>query len=155
MNGNFNDPNYTPEEYRIPYDVIELPSQGLLYKNKKSSLKVELLTSFDENILSSPNLLNSGKFLDVLLERKVKDLGFDVRELLNGDRMAITLFLRATGIGHEYTQYVFDKDGTMVQGVIDLTKITTKKLTVRPDEHDEFDYTLPESNDSGLDDEGL
>ena len=22
------DPNYVPEEYKVPYDVIELPSQG-------------------------------------------------------------------------------------------------------------------------------
>ena len=28
------DPNYVPEEFRTPFDIIELPSQGLLYKNK-------------------------------------------------------------------------------------------------------------------------
>ena len=26
---------YVPEELRTPYDIIELPSQGLLYPNKK------------------------------------------------------------------------------------------------------------------------
>ena len=74
----FIDPNYVPDEYKVPYDIIELPSQGLLYKNKKSKVKVEYLTAYDENVLTSPNLLNSGKVLDVLIERKVKDLGFDV-----------------------------------------------------------------------------
>ena len=57
-NNSFIDPNYVPEEYKVPYDVIELPSQGLLYKNKKSSVKVEYLTAYDENILTAPNLLN-------------------------------------------------------------------------------------------------
>lgn len=32
----FVDPNYTPSEYKVPYDVIELPSQGILYPNGKS-----------------------------------------------------------------------------------------------------------------------
>ena len=31
-NTNQMDPNYVPEEFRTPYDIIELPSQGILYK---------------------------------------------------------------------------------------------------------------------------
>jgi hypothetical protein len=142
-NNSFMDPNFVPDEYKVPYDVIELPSQGLLYKNKKSSVKVEYLTAYDENILTSPNLLNSGKVLDVLIERKVKDLGFDPKELVSGDRMAILLYLRTTGLGNEYEQFVFDSSGNMVSATIDLTEIKTKNLTVKPDENNEFDFTLP------------
>jgi hypothetical protein len=142
-NNSFMDPNSVPDEYKVPYDVIELPSQGLLYKNKKSSVKVEYLTAYDENILTSPNLLNSGKVLDVLIERKVKDLGFDPKELVSGDRMAILLYLRTTGLGNEYEQLVFDSTGNMVSATIDLTEIKTKNLTVKPDENNEFDFTLP------------
>lgn len=145
-NNSFMDPNFVPDEYKVPYDVIELPSQGLLYKNKKSSVKVEYLTAYDENILTSPNLLNSGKVLDVLLERKVKDLGFDPKELISGDRMAILLYLRTTGLGHEYDQMVFDSTGNMVQATIDLSTIKPKTLTVKPDQNKEFDFTLPISN---------
>ncbi len=141
----FIDPNYVPDEYKVPYDIIELPSQGLLYKNKKSKVKVEYLTAYDENVLTSPNLLNSGKVLDVLIERKVKDLGFDVSELLSGDRMAILLYLRTTGLGNEYIQMVFDNDKNLVEGTIDLTTIKSKSLEVRPDENGEFDFTLPKS----------
>jgi hypothetical protein len=142
-NSSFIDPNFVPDEYKVPYDVIELPSQGLLYKNKKSSVKVEYLTAYDENILTSPNLLNSGKVLDVLIEKKVKDLGFDPKELVSGDRMAILLYLRTTGLGNEYEQLVFDSTGNMVSATIDLTEIKTKNLTVKPDENNEFDFTLP------------
>jgi len=142
-NNSFMDPNFVPDEYKVPYDVIELPSQGLLYKNKKSSVKVEYLTAYDENILSSPNLLNSGKVLDVLLEKKVKDLGFDTKELVSGDRMAILLYLRTTGIGNEYEQFVFDSSGNMVQATVDLSTIKTKNLTVKPDQNNEFDFELP------------
>ena len=142
---NFLDPNHVPDEYKVPYDIIELPSQGLLYKNKKSKVKVEYLTAYDENVLTSPNLLNSGKVLDVLIERKVKDLGFDVSELLSGDRMAILIYLRTTGLGNEYVQMVFDSDKNLVEGVIDLTTIKSKTLEIRPDENGEFDFTLPKS----------
>lgn len=142
----FMNPNFVPDEYKVPFDVIELPSQGLLYKNKKASVKVEYLTAFDENILTSPNLLNNGKVLDVLLERKVKDLGFDPKELLNGDRIAILLYLRTTGLGNEYNQMVFNKEGELVDGIIDLASLKTKKLEVTPDENNEFDFILPNSN---------
>jgi len=141
----FIDPNYVPDEYKVPYDIIELPSQGLLYKNKKAKVKVEYLTAYDENVLTSPNLLNSGKVLDVLIERKVKDLGFDISELISGDRMAILLYLRTTGLGNEYVQMVFDSNKNLVEGVIDLTTIKSKPLEVRPDENGEFDYMLPKS----------
>jgi hypothetical protein len=145
-NNSFLDPNFVPDEYKVPYDIIELPSQGLLYKNKKSSVKVEYLTAYDENILTSPNLLNSGKVLDVLIERKVKDLGFNHKELLSGDRMAILLYLRTTGLGNEYEQMVFDSSGSLVPAVIDLSTLKTKNLTVKPDEKGEFDFLLPISN---------
>ena len=140
------DPNFVPDEYKEQYDVLELPSQGILYKNKKSSVKVSYLTTIDENILSSQNIINSGKLVDILLERKVKDLGFDTKDLLEGDRMAILIFLRSTGLGDKYTQAVLDPEtGKVVPGEIDLPSLTQKKLSIQPDEKGEFDFELPQS----------
>jgi hypothetical protein len=139
------DPNYVPDELKVPYDVIELPSQGLLYPNKKSTVKVEYLTAMDETILTSPNLSQNGKFLSVLLERKVKDLGFPIKDLLEGDRLAILIWLRATGYGEIYTQYVYDENtNDLVEGEIDLTTLKQKKLQIKPDENGEFDFKLPQ-----------
>lgn len=141
------DPNYVPDEHKEQYDVIELPSQGILYPNKKSTVKVSYLTTIDENILSSPNIINSGKLIDILLERKVKDLGFNTKDLLDGDRMAILVFLRSTGLGDKYTQAVVDPNsGKVVSGEIDLPSLKQKKLDVQPDENGEFDFVLPQSN---------
>tara|TARA_R110002126_G_scaffold285822_1_gene437058 strand:- start:5702 stop:6460 length:759 start_codon:yes stop_codon:yes gene_type:complete len=138
------DPNHVPEEYKVPYDILELPSQGILYPNKKSSIKVEYLTTIDENILSSPNIVNSGKLIDILLDRKVKDLGFNPIDLLEGDRMAILIFLRSTAFGEIYNQPVIDpKTGNLTQGDIDLNTLEQKKLSVNPNENGEFDYELP------------
>lgn len=143
----FNDPNFVPEDYKVPYDIIELPSQGLLYPNKKDKIKVEYLTAFDENILTSPNILASGKLIDVLLERKVKDLGFDPKLLLEGDRMAIIIFLRVSAFGEKYMQPIIDPiSKKVVEGEVDLSTIEQKKLTVKPDENGLFDFILPKSN---------
>jgi hypothetical protein len=141
------DPNYVPEDLKTPYDVLELPSQGILYKNKQKSVKVEYLTAMDESILTSPNISSGNKMISILLKRKVKDLGFDVEDLLDGDRTAIMLFLRVTSFGEDYKQLVWDDNlGDYVEGVIDLSKLNQKKLVVNPDEKGEFEYTLPKTN---------
>ena len=80
----------------IAYDVVELPSRGIFYPNKKKSVKVSYLTASDENILSSPNLLQTNTVIDELLKRKVLDKDVNVDELVDEDRQAILIFLRNT-----------------------------------------------------------
>jgi len=141
------DPNYIPEDLKTPYDIIELPSQGLLYKNNKKSVKVEYLTAMDESILTSPNISSGNKIISILLQRKVKDLGMEVNDLLVGDRTAIMIYLRVTAFGEEYKQMVYDpKKEKYVESIIDLTKLEQKKLTVKPNEDGEFEFVLPKSN---------
>ncbi len=143
-NTNTMSPNYVPEDLKVPYDVLELPSQGLLYPNKKSSVKVEYLTAMDETILTSPNLSQNGKFLSVLLERKIKDLGFPTEDLLEGDRLSILIWLRATGYGEIYSQQVFDESvNDIVIGEINLVELKQKKLEISPDDNGEFEFRLP------------
>ena len=60
----------------ISYDVVELPSRGIMYPNRTKSVKVAYLTAADENILSSPNLIASGEVINELLKRKVRKLQF-------------------------------------------------------------------------------
>jgi hypothetical protein len=146
MSDNQLSPDYVPEEYRTPYDIIELPSQGILYKNKVKSVKVEYLTAMDESILTSPNISSGGKIIDVLLKRKVKDLGFNVEDLLVGDRTALMIYLRVTAFGEEYNQLVYSPSlGEIVEGTINLSTLKQKKLTVKSDENGEFDYVLPKT----------
>jgi hypothetical protein len=141
------DPNYIPEDLKTPYDIIELPSQGLLYKNNKKSVKVEYLTAMDESILTSPNISSGNKIISILLQRKVKDLGMEVNDLLVGDRTAIMIYLRVTAFGEEYKQMVYDPNKEKyVEAIIDLTKLEQKKLTVKPNEDGEFEFVLPKTN---------
>ena len=101
----------------------------------------------DENILSAPNLSSKPDImLDLLIKRKVKDLNMDVGDLLEGDRMAILIFLRSTAFGTKYTQMVYSEDyNDFVEGEIDLGDLKQKKLLIKPDNNGELDYILPTS----------
>ena len=67
---------------RIAYDVVELPSRGILYENGKKSLRVAYLTAADENILASPNLIQTNAIVNELLKRKILDRDLTVDELV-------------------------------------------------------------------------
>jgi len=88
---------YGQENFSMPHDVVQLPSRGIFYKNKKSSVKVGYLTAADENILM-------GRSDDVtmqLLRNKLYEPGMRPEELLEGDIEAILIFLRNTSFGPE------------------------------------------------------
>jgi hypothetical protein len=128
----------------LEFDVIDLPSKGLLYPNKKSSVKVGYLTASDENILTSPNIIRSKKVLDVLLERKILDKEINYKDLLLGDRNAIIIWLRATGYGAEYETTMVDPiTGEEFKHVINLQELNYKPLKGKPNENNEFALTLP------------
>ena len=74
---------YGQSDFNLPHDVVELPSKGKLYKNKKSALKVGYLTAQDENILIGQ--VNSDMIISNLLRSKIYEPGFNVDELIDGD----------------------------------------------------------------------
>jgi hypothetical protein len=129
------------------HDLIELPSGGKFYKNKKSTVKVAYLTASDENILTSPNLLQNGKALGVLLDRKIIDQDMKAGQMLPGDKNAILFFLRATGYGEMYPVELPDpKTGNKFQTEIDISQFKTKENSLVPDENGECEFKLPKSN---------
>ena len=127
-----------------PNDVITLPSGGLFYANKKSTIKVAYLTAADENTLTSPNLIQNGRVLEVLLANKILDKDVRPENLLPGDRNAILFFLRSTGYGADYEVMLKDpKDGKSFEYNFDLESIKSKEFTLVPNEKGECDFTLP------------
>lgn len=133
-------------QYNAPFDVIPLPSKGKLYKGyNKSTIKVSYMTTADENILTSPNLLESGQFLEILLNRKILEPNLRYKDLVEGDRDAIMLWLRATGYGNIYPIVVDDEKGEPFETEVDLNEIKTIELNAEPDENGHFSMTLPVS----------
>jgi hypothetical protein len=127
----------------IAYDVVQLPSQGLSYTNKKKSVRVGYLTAADENVLMSPNLINGEAVIDELLRRKILDRDLDVNELLEEDRQAILIFLRNTAFGTIYKVKAVDpKTGENFEQDIDLSSLKTKEFKLKANENDEYTYHL-------------
>jgi hypothetical protein len=129
--------------YNAPFDVIPLPSKGKLYKNKKANVKLAYMTTSDENILTSPNLLKSGEFLEILINRKLLEPDLRYKDLLPGDRNAIMLWLRATAYGEMYPVTLLDEFDEAFETEINLNELKTIELNVEPDEDGLFSFVMP------------
>jgi hypothetical protein len=130
----------------IAYDVVELPSRGIYYPNKKKTIRVAYLTAADENILSSPNLIATSSVVDELLKRKVLDRDIPVDDIIEEDKQAILIFLRNTSFGTEYTMSLTDpKTGERFQTKVDLSVLKLKDFTLVEDTNGEYPYFLEKS----------
>jgi len=129
--------------YNAPFDVIPLPSEGKVYRNRKANIRVAYMTTADENILTSPNLLESGEFLEILINRKILEPELRYKDLTIGDRNAIMIWLRATGYGEMYPITLLDELDEPFETEVNLNDLKTKNLGVEPDENGYFDFLLP------------
>tara|TARA_R110000824_G_scaffold344284_1_gene530925 strand:- start:1464 stop:2222 length:759 start_codon:yes stop_codon:yes gene_type:complete len=137
-----NIPNSQPEP-TIPYDIIELPSRGIFYKNNKKTVKVSYLTAVDENILTSPGLINSGEVMDTLLRSKILDKDIDPNSLAECDKQAIFIFLRNTAFGSNYEFTLTDPEtGKDFKHPVDLSIVKTKEISISPDDRGELALQL-------------
>jgi hypothetical protein len=128
------------------HDVVQLPSKGLYYPNRKAALKVAYLTASDENILTSVNLMESGEMLDMLLERKILDKDLRPSQMLEGDRVAILFWLRATGYGAIYPMKLTDPiTKRLFEYEVDLTTLQYKEDLITPNDAGLCEFMLPVS----------
>jgi hypothetical protein len=135
--------NLSQPNFNSPYDVIPLPSQGKLYPIKKSAVKVGYMTTADENILTSPNLIQSGLFLEILMDRKILEQNLRYKDLHVGDRNAIMLWLRATSYGEMYPITILDENDIPFDTEINLNDLKYKELGAEPDAYGLFTFVLP------------
>lgn len=134
---------YNPE---AAFDVIPLPSKGEGYKDKIAKMSVAYLTAYDENMIVSPNLYRDNLILDYILQEKVLSKEIDPLDLLEGDRDAIILFLRASGYGNEYPiTATDDATGKEFETIVDLSKLQYKEFKLKGDSNGWFPFTLPVS----------
>lgn len=134
----------TDPDLMISYEIIKLPSNGLFYSHKISEVAVEYMTSRDEDLLTTPSLIDSGELLNMLLKRKIKTPGIVVEDLLQGDRNAIMLFLRTSSYGADYSVQVTDpRNGITFNSKVDLLKLKYKEVNEYPDESGYFTVEIP------------
>ena len=129
--------------YNCGFDYIPLPSKGKLYRDKKPNMKIGYLTTADEVVLTSPNLVQSGDFLEILFNRKMLDTDLRYRDLHIGDRHAIMMWLRASSYGEMYQFTLYDNQNKPFTSEIDLNTLEYIPLGAEPDEEGLFDFTFP------------
>lgn len=128
------------------FDVIPLPSKGEGYKDKIAKMSVAYLTAYDENMIVSPNLYRDNLILDYILQEKILSKEIDPMDLLEGDREAIILFLRASGYGNEYPITATDDvTGKEFNTTVDLSQLKYKEFKLKGDSNGWFSFTLPVS----------
>lgn len=98
---------------KVKYDVIKiaLPSEGKFYPVGHNcyglqEIEVRNMTTSDEDILRTRNLVVTGKSVTRLLDKVILTPNIKSDDLLVGDRLAILVALRITAWGSEYKPYL-------------------------------------------------
>lgn len=134
--------------FNLPHDVVQLPSKGKFYKSKKKSVKVGYLTAADENILANLDFRKSVKESIVLpiLKNKLYEPDLRPEELLDGDLVALLIFLRNTSFGPEYVVELTDPQTEKpFSATLILDELNIIKTPNEPEEDGTFVVDLPRS----------
>jgi predicted RNA-binding Zn-ribbon protein involved in translation (DUF1610 family) len=136
---------YLDMEFQVPTEEVELPSMGAFYPNNKKSVTIKYLTAEEDDILYSPDLIKSGKVLDVLLDKAVMDKDLRPENMLSGDRNYLLVEIRKTGLGNDYVpgEIQCPSCGQVHEPTIDLSKLGSKTLEIMPDSDGEYEVELP------------
>ena len=137
-------------EHKFPTEVIDLPSQGNIY-SKDSPLadgKIELkyMTTREEDILMSENLIKKGVVIDKLLDSLIVTKGVKQKDLILGDKNAVLVASRILAYGPEYTTEITNPNDTnqKIEHTFDLSKCPFKKIDEKVDySGNSFEYTTP------------
>ncbi len=93
------------EDKFIPWEEVTLPSQGAFYNGgiPNGIVRVRAMGIHAEKILATQRLAQTGQSIDYLFEHcvQVPD-GFDVRDLLSGDRVFLLYVIRGITHGNTY-----------------------------------------------------
>lgn len=136
------------EQYDIPYDLVTLPSKGLIYKNGKEKVAVSYVTAADEDLITSPNLYMDDRVIDFLLRRKILDKNIKPEDLCSGDRDTIVIWLRINAYGENFPVTAKDPiTGTEFDVEVDLSKLKLNEFKLTPDENGLMDFKTPKTKD--------
>jgi sarcosine oxidase delta subunit len=139
----FKDEFYS-EGFEIPFDVLNLPSQGIFYHDGRSALTVRYMTAREESILTSPSLLESGKAMDIVLESVIMDKGVDINKLMAVDKNAIFIFLRSTAYGDKFQVSInCPSCGKSGETHFLLSELGIKEATEKPEDDGCYEFELP------------
>ena len=137
-------------EHKFPTEVIDLPSQGKVYPKDSpianGKLELKYMTTKEEDILMSQNLIKKGLVIDKLLDSLIVTEGVKQGDLILGDKNAVLVAARILAYGPEYNVEVTNPNDVeqKIQHVFDLSKCPFKGLSKDVDySNNSFDFTTP------------
>lgn len=137
-------------ELKLPTEMVQLPSKGLLYPKEsplsKGEIEMRYMRAHEEDILTNANFIRQGVVIDKLLQSLiVTPITYD--DLLIGDKNAILIAARVLGYGKDYTfRYADDKEAT-----VDLSELNEKPIDDvinKSNGINSFTFTLPKSDNT-------
>lgn len=132
------------KENNVPFDEISIPSRGIFYKDKKETFLVKYVTAKEENLLTSPTLIDSGRALEMLMSSCLLDWSGNIDKLLVGDRDAFMVYLRSTSYGDKVTfDFKCGNCNSETQTSFNLSELEMKEIKEQPDENLEYQFTMP------------
>tara|TARA_Y100000310_G_scaffold341181_1_gene439502 strand:- start:704 stop:1471 length:768 start_codon:yes stop_codon:yes gene_type:complete len=100
----------TKKEQQFPTEIIDLPSQGKVYPKDSplttGKLEIKYMTTKEEDILTSQNLIKKGVVIETLLSSLIVNPDVNVGDLVLGDKNAVMIAARILAYGPEYTAEV-------------------------------------------------
>ena len=150
--------------FSVPTEFVDLPSKGLYYPENHplhgvDSVEIKHMTAKEEDILASESLIRKGVAIDRMLQSLLIDNNLKVKDLLVGDKNALTVAARITGYGTEYTtrvtcpacntvqEFEFDLDEQTTTGAaFDREELNEKLEGVEMTSNGTFLVELPKSS---------
>jgi hypothetical protein len=131
-------------ENKFPTEIVELPSQGLIYPAdhplRSGKVEMKYMTAKEEDILTNQNYIQKGIVLDKLLEALTMNK-FPLKEITPGDKNALIIASRVLGYGKDYT-FIYDgKEYNVDLSTLENKPFDTSLITSRGT----FKFKLPVS----------
>ena len=139
-------------ESKFPTEVINLPSRGWFYSSDNplstGQIELKMMTAKEEDILTSPNLIQKNIVLDKLLESVTVNKAIPLDDMLICDRNAAFFAVRRLAYGDKYeATLTCGRCGKENSLTIDLGKMDSRPFDFEkyPKGENSFAFKLPYS----------
>lgn len=138
--------------YKVPTEIIDLPSRGLLYSKdsplSSGTIEIKYMTAKEEDILTTESFIRKGVVIDKFLQSLIVTPNVNLSDMLIGDIDALTVAARIYGYGNDYDAFIETPSGKQQRTEIDLTQLKLNYLEdrfLKEANLNEFDFELPKS----------
>jgi len=132
---------------KFPTEVIDLPSKGLVYPKEhplsSGQVEIKYMTAKEEDILTSPNLIEKGIVLDKLLESIIVTEGVKLDDFIIGDKNTLLVSARILGYGKDYPIMIADEEVNV--DLTNLKEIWIDENNLVEPHKNAFKFTTPTS----------